>query len=262
VLHAGPQIVSVAGVLMAVAGIVTSWFVPLAPAQAGAGSAQDMKLDWNMLRETTLLLREARTSRPIWLSLLGISWFWAVGATLLAEFPTIARVDLQAGGHVVTLMLAAFSIGVGLGSIFCARLLRGEVSARLLPWASIGISIFTADFAFAAISAGAVHNVAGMLDTWQGRRMLADLLFLAACGGGYSVPLYAICQERSAPSLRSRMIAANNILNALAMVLAATLTAGLYALWPSAAGILLITAVLNLAVTAWIFRILPEFGKT
>jgi hypothetical protein len=140
--------------------------------------------------------------------------------------------------------------------------LRGEVSARLLPWASIGISIFTADFAFAAISAGAVHNVAGMLDTWQGRRMLADLLFLAACGGGYSVPLYAICQERSAPSLRSRMIAANNILNALAMVLAATLTAGLYALWPSAAGILLITAVLNLAVTAWIFRILPEFGKT
>jgi acyl-[acyl-carrier-protein]-phospholipid O-acyltransferase/long-chain-fatty-acid--[acyl-carrier-protein] ligase len=168
-------------------------------------------------------------------------------------------VTLGAGGHVVTLMLASFSIGVGLGSIFCARLLRGEVSARLLPWASIGISIFTADFAFAAMSAGALHSVSGMLGDWQGRRMLLDLLLLSACGGCYSVPLYAICQERSAPSHRSRMIAANNVLNALAMTAGAIVTAGLYAIWPSSPGILLLTAVANLAVTLWIFHILPSF---
>jgi hypothetical protein len=143
--------------------------------------------------------------------------------------------------------------------VLCARLLRGEVSARLLPWASIGISIFTADFALAANSAGALHNVSAVLNDWQGKRMLLDLLLLSACGGCYSVPLYAICQDRSAPSHRSRMIAANNVLNALAMTVAAVLTAGLYALWPSASGILLLTAVANLAVTVWIFRILPAF---
>jgi acyl-[acyl-carrier-protein]-phospholipid O-acyltransferase / long-chain-fatty-acid--[acyl-carrier-protein] ligase len=254
VLRAGPLVVSLAGVGVAVAGIVTARFVPPAPPVV-----RDLKFEWNILRETGILIREAKKNRPVWLSLLGISWFWTVGSVLLAEFPTIARVTLGAGGHVVTLMLASFSIGVGLGSIFCARLLRGEVSARLLPWASIGISIFTADFAFAAMSAGALHNVSGMLGDWQGRRMLLDLLLLSACGGCYSVPLYAICQERSAPSHRSRMIAANNVLNALAMTAGAVTTAGLYAIWPSSPGILLVTAVANLAVTLWIFHILPLF---
>ena len=256
VLHAGPRIVSVCGLLVALAGIVTAWFVPKAP-----GQAQLPKPGWNIFTETVRLIREARANRPVWLSLIGISWFWAVGATLLAEFPTIARVNLQGNGHVVTLMLAAFSIGVGLGSVFCARLLRGEVSARLLPWASIGISIFTADFALAASSAGALHNVQQVLHSWQGWRMLLDLLLLSACGGCYSVPLYAICQERSAPSHRSRMIAANNVLNALAMTLAAIITAGLYAIWPTDSGILLLTAMANFAVTGWIFKILPAFRK-
>jgi MFS family permease len=258
VLRAGPQIVSVAGVLIALAGLVTARFVPPAPSAEPRGS----KFNWNIIRETGILLGEARANRPVWLSLLGISWFWAVGATLLAEFPTIARVELQAGGHVVTLMLTGFSIGVGLGSVFCARLLRGKISARLLPWASIGISIFTADFAVAAMSAGPLHNVGAILGDWQGRRMMLDLLLLAACGGCYSVPLYAICQERSVASHRSRMIAANNVLNALAMTLAAILTAGLYAVWPTAPGILIVTAFVNLLVTGWIFRTLPEFEKS
>jgi acyl-[acyl-carrier-protein]-phospholipid O-acyltransferase/long-chain-fatty-acid--[acyl-carrier-protein] ligase len=259
VLPAGPAVVSVAGVLVALAGIVAAFFVPPAPP-----AAPDLKIGWNIVTETGILVREARANRPVWLALLGISWFWAVGATLLAEFPTIARVDLQAGGHVVTLMMAFFSIGVGVGSVFCARLLRGEVSARLVPYAAIGISIFTGDFAYAAASGGALHDVAAVLASWQGRRMLVDLLLLAACGGVYSVPLYAICQERSAASHRSRMIAANNVMNALAMVVAAILTAGIYVLWPSGPGILMVTAVANFAVAVWIFRMLPEFrrGKT
>ena len=253
-MHGGAVIVAAAGVAVSLAGIVAAYFVPLAPA-----GAPGLQIGWNILRETRTLLREAKQNRPVWLSLLGISWFWAVGATLLAEFPTIARVNLHAGGHVVTLMLAGFSIGVGLGSVFCARLLRGEVSARLVPFAAIGISLFTADFAFAAISAGALHNVPQMFGSWQGRRMLADLILLAACGGVYSVPLYAICQEQSAASHRSRMIAANNVLNALAMVLAAVITAGLYSLWPSGPGILIVTAIANIVVALWIFRTLPAF---
>jgi acyl-[acyl-carrier-protein]-phospholipid O-acyltransferase/long-chain-fatty-acid--[acyl-carrier-protein] ligase len=257
VLHGGPLVVAISGIIVALAGIAAAYFVPPAPP-----AAPDLKIGWNVVAETGILVREAKQNRPVWLSLLGISWFWAVGATLLAEFPTIARVDLHAGGHVVTLMLACFSVGVGLGSIICARLLRGEVSARLVPFAAIGISLFTGDFAIAAISSGALHDVGQMLASWQGRRMLGDLVLLAACGGVYSVPLYAICQEKSAASHRSRMIAANNVLNALAMVLAAILTAGIYALWPSAAGILVLTAVANIAVAAWLFRMLPGFAGT
>jgi MFS family permease len=255
VLHGGPVVVAIAGIAVALAGIAAAYFVPPAPS-----AAPDLKIGWNIIAETGFLVRDARQNRPVWLSLLGISWFWAVGATLLAEFPTVARVDLHAGGHVVTLMLACFSIGVGLGSIICARLLRGEVSARLVPYAAIGISLFTGDFALAAISSGPLHDVVQVLASWQGRRMLVDLILLAACGGIYSVPLYAICQEKSAASHRSRMIAANNVLNALAMVLAAIVTAGIYAVWPSGTGILIITAVLNLAVAVWIFRTLPGFG--
>jgi len=266
VLHRGPEVVAATGIGVALAGMAAAYFVPKAPA-----AAPDLKIGWNILKETGTLIREARANRPVWLSLLGISWFWAVGATVLAEFPTIARVDLQAGGHVVTLMLAVFSVGVGLGSVVCARLLRGEVSARLVPFAAIGISLFTADFALAAMFAApvhhaalhdaALHNVPELLASWQGRRMLADLLLLAACGGLYSVPLYAICQEKSAASHRSRMIAANNVLNALAMVIAAILTAGLYMAWHSGPAILMLTAIANIAVTLWIFRILPEFRK-
>jgi acyl-[acyl-carrier-protein]-phospholipid O-acyltransferase/long-chain-fatty-acid--[acyl-carrier-protein] ligase len=266
VMRGGPEVVSVAGICVALAGIAAAYFVPAAPP-----AAPDLKIGWNIIAETGALIREAKANRPVWLSLLGISWFWAVGATLLAEFPTIARVDLQAGGHVVTLMLADFSVGVGLGSVFCARLLRGEVSARFVPFAAIGISLFTADFALAAIfsgsfhsgalHSGALHNVPEMLASWQGRRMLADLLLLAACGGVYSVPLYAICQEKSAASHRSRMIAANNVLNALAMVLAAIITAGIYAVWHSGPGILIVTAIANLAVAFRLFQILPEFRK-
>jgi acyl-[acyl-carrier-protein]-phospholipid O-acyltransferase/long-chain-fatty-acid--[acyl-carrier-protein] ligase len=264
VLHSGPVVVAVAGITVALAGIVAAWFVPVAPA-----AAPDLKIGWNIAVETGKLIREARANRPVWLALLGISWFWAVGATLLAEFPTVARVDLHAGGHVVTLMLACFSVGVGLGSVFCARLLRGEVSARLVPFAAIGISLFTADFACAAIfsgplhsdalHAGALHNVPEVLASWQGRRMLTDLFLLAACGGVYSVPLYAICQEKSAASHRSRMIAANNVLNALAMVLTAIATAVIYAVLQSGPVILMVTAASNLAVALWLFRILPEF---
>jgi acyl-[acyl-carrier-protein]-phospholipid O-acyltransferase/long-chain-fatty-acid--[acyl-carrier-protein] ligase len=255
VLHGGPVVVAITGIVVSLAGIAAAYSVPLAPS-----AAPDLKIGWNVVAETGILVREARQNRPVWLSLLGISWFWAVGATLLAEFPTIARVDLDAGGHVVTLMLACFSVGVGLGSIFCARLLRGEVSARLVPFAAIGISLFTGDFAIAAISSGPLHDVGQVLASWHGRRMLVDLILLAACGGVYSVPLYAICQEKSAASHRSRMIAANNVLNALAMVLAAIATAAIYAAWPSGTGILIITAVMNVAVAVWIFRMLPEFG--
>ncbi|HET7883893.1 MAG TPA: AMP-binding protein, partial [Acetobacteraceae bacterium] len=148
--------------------------------------------------------------------------------------------------------------GVGVGSVQCARLLHGEVSPRLVPFAALGISLFCWDFASAAASAGTVANAAAALTTFAGWRMIADLFLLAACGGAFSVPLYAIIQDAAKPSERSRMIAANNVMNALFMVAGAAAAAAMAAAGMRGPTVLHVAAIANLFVALWIVRILPH----
>ena len=249
----GQLATSLAGVAVSLAGLAASWRIPPAPPPA-----PDIAVSWNFIRETGRLVRLARDNRPVWLSILGLSWFWTVGATLLSQFPVVARDELGAGGEVVTLFLTLFAIGVGVGSVACARLLRGEVSAWPVPFAALGISLFSWDFARAADSAGTVADVATLLSGTAGLRLGADLLLLAACGGIFSVPLYAILQEKAGAAVRSRMIACNNILNAAFMVVGAGVAAGLSFLGWGAPAILFLTAGLNLAVALWIIRLVPQ----
>ena len=252
-LPGGPAIVSVAGLAIAVAGVASAWAI-----RPAASSAPDLHIGWNVVRETRLLLRTARANHGVWLSLLGLSWFWVVGATLLAELPTVVRDDLGADGHVVTLMLAFFSVGVGAGSVLCSRILKGEVTARYVPFAALGLSVFTFDFAHAILHGQGLVDVHAVLTSLAGWRMLIDLLLLAGCGGLYSVPLYAIMQERSAPGERARVIAANNVVNAVAMTAAAGLTAVLALQGVTPVTVLVLTAAANLFVAGWIVRILPQ----
>lgn len=245
----GPAIVSVAGLAVAVAGALASLAIPRAPS-----SAPDLRVGWNLARETAALLRVARGNHPVWLCLLALSWFWVVGATVLAELPALVRDDLGANGHVVTLLLAFFSVGVGTGSVLCARALKGEVSARHVPFAAVGIAVFLFDFSLAVTRAHGLADVHAVLGGVAGWRMLVDLLLLSACGGLYSVPLYAIIQERSAAAERARMIAANNVVNAVAMVCAAIVTAVLALFGVSPVSILVGTAAANLAAAAGIMR--------
>ena len=251
-LPGGPAIMAASGLAVAAAGVAAARLIPPAAARAPG-----LRIGWNLARETAALLRTARANRPVWLSLLGLSWFWVVGATLLAELPTLVRDDLHAQAPVFTLMLAFFSVGVGVGSVMCSRLLHGEVSARLVPLAALGLSAFIWDFGHAVGQAQGLSTIAAMLGTPRGWRMLLDLLLLAACGGLYSVPLYAILQERSAPAQLARMVAANNVVNALAMVAAAAVTAVLALLGTPPVRVLLITALATLAMAAWIMRLLP-----
>jgi len=254
-LVSGPAIVGAVGVATALVGLLAALAIPVAPA-----ADRSLRIGWNLVRETLDVTRQATKNRPVWLAILGLSWFWAIGATLLSEFPSVARDALGADGHVVTLMLAVFAIGVGAGSMLCARLLRGEVSARHVPFAALGISLFTWDFGATTLYAGGLHlaTVAAVIAAPAGWRMLADLLLLAMCGGIYSVPLYAILQEYAAPSHRARMIAANNIVNAVFMVAGAAAVAGLAATGVSAPRVLEVAAVANFAVAVWIFRLLPQ----
>jgi acyl-[acyl-carrier-protein]-phospholipid O-acyltransferase/long-chain-fatty-acid--[acyl-carrier-protein] ligase len=222
----GTAIVSAAGVAVAGAGLLAACAIPSAPP---AAAPAHVPVSWNLARETLRIVRHARADLVIWRCVLGLSWFWLIGLVLLTQFPVVAKDVLRGDAALVTLLLTGFTVGIGTGSILCPVLLRGAVSARHVPWAGFGISLFAWDFANACQTAGAhgVISIAAVLGSATGWRMLADLVLLAACGGLFSVPLYAIIQERAAPDQRARMIAANNVLNAAFMVAGSAVAAGL-----------------------------------
>jgi acyl-[acyl-carrier-protein]-phospholipid O-acyltransferase/long-chain-fatty-acid--[acyl-carrier-protein] ligase len=249
----GTAWVGAAGMALSLLGLFAAIRIPASPA-----ADPSLRVTPNLIAETWRVVRHAAAIRPIWLSVLGLSWFWTIGATLMTEFPVVARDTLGSDGTVLTLLLSMFAIGVGAGSVQCARLLHGEVSARLVPFAALGISLFCWDFASSAASAGTIATAAAAMTSFAGWRMIIDLFLLAACGGVFSVPLYAIIQHAAAPFERSRMIAANNIMNALFMVAGAAATAALAALGLRAPAVLHVAAAANLFVALWIIRILPH----
>ena len=248
----GTVIVSAAGLLIALAGVLSARAIPPAPAEAGIPP-----LGWNLPRETLRIILHARSDRVIWRCVLGISWFWMIGLVLLTQFPVVAKDTLGGDASLVTLLLTGFTVGVGAGSLLCPILLRGAVSARHVGWAALGISLFIWDFANAGPAAGAagVANIAAVLTHPAGWRLLLDLFALAFCGGVFSVPLYAIIQERAAPAERARMIAANTVLNAAFMVLGSGVVAGLAAWGMGAPTLLRWLAAVNLPVAAGIILV-------
>lgn len=254
-LPGGGLVVSVAGLVVAAAGVVAAQFVPASPTR-DAG----LRVGWNIWVETAGLLRAAKANRAVWRAILAISWFWAMGATVLAELPVVVRENLAGSGHVVTLFLTCFSVGIGVGSLVCGAL-GGRAALRLVPWAGLGMSLFLLDFAYAVTVAGGLGGVDAVLGGWAGRRLMLDLLGLAVCGGLYSVPLYVICQKQAEPAHRARVIAANNVMNAAAMVVAAVLAAGLFYAVKSAPVILVVTATINLAVAGWIVLVLQKLHE-
>jgi acyl-[acyl-carrier-protein]-phospholipid O-acyltransferase/long-chain-fatty-acid--[acyl-carrier-protein] ligase len=244
-----------AGIAIALLGIYAAWRVPPSPA-----ADPTLRITTNIVAASWRTTREALALRVPRRCILGLSWFWTIGAIIMAELPVIARDVLAGSGHVLTLLLTVFAVGVGLGSAFCARLLHGEVSARHVPGAALGISVFLWDFANAcpAAHAAGLTTVVALLTAPAGWRLLADLTLLAACGGIFSVPLYALLQDGAPPSHRARIIAANNIMNALFMVCGAAATAAFDAFAIGPRGALIATAAVNLAAAAIAVRLLPH----
>jgi acyl-[acyl-carrier-protein]-phospholipid O-acyltransferase/long-chain-fatty-acid--[acyl-carrier-protein] ligase len=249
----GDAVVAAAGFTAAVVGLAAALRIPPSPP-----ADPKLRIGVNILAETWRVVKLARSIRSVWLSILGLSWFWTIGATLLTEYPTLTRDMLNADSSVMTLFLTVFAVGVGSGSIFCSKLLKGEVSPRHVPFAAFGISIFCWDFAVAAGAAGHVANADAALASIQGRRMLADLFLLSACGGLFSVPLYAIIQHRAPADGHARIIAANNVVNAVFMVLGAAAATLFAAAGISPAGALELLAFVNFFVAIWIMRLLPQ----
>ena len=220
-----------------------------------------MRINWNPLSETARNLGFARGERAVFLSILGISWFWFYGALFLSQFPALAKDHLGGGEGVVTLLLAVFSIGIGTGSLLCEKLSHKQVEPGLVPLGSIGLSLFAFDLWLASPAQALQHglSVADFLAQAGSLRVLADLILIGVFGGFYCVPLYALIQTRSETSHRSRVIAANNIVNALFMVVASLLAIGLLAAGLSTPQLFLVTAVLNALVAAYIYSVTPEY---
>ena len=194
---------------VAVVGWLASRFIPPAP------PASAVAIDWNPVTASRRALGEAFGSRELAIATLCISWFWALGAIYTSQFVPLAKNNLGGSEGVATLFLAAFSIGVAIGSAGVGRLLGGRVSTRLSPWAGLVMALAGIDLWFAqAAMAGAAGDVATFLGDPRGWRVLGDLLVLAIAGGVFSVPLYGILQTATDPASRARAIAANNIVNA------------------------------------------------
>lgn len=251
--------VSLVCLLLALAGRLVAQRVPDSPPSQAA-----LKINWNPLTETWRNLKLARERRTVFLSLLGISWLWFFGATFLTSFFNFTRDVLHADQNVVTLLLAIFSLGIGLGSMLCERMSGRRVELGLVPFGSIGMTMFAIDLYFA--SRGSVQMepqaLIGMMAFLQQPahwRVMGDLFLLSLFGGFYSVPLYAWIQARCEPTHRARIIAANNILNAFFMIASALLAMALTKAGGTIPELFLLTGLLNAVVAVYIYSLMPEF---
>jgi 1-acyl-sn-glycerol-3-phosphate acyltransferase len=251
--------VQVAAVIMGVAvlGYLSARRVPtLQPA------APELRVDWGWFRPTWQLVSISRRSRAVFHSILGISWFWLLGAVVLSILPELVKDHLGGGAGVVTFVLGAFSVGVGLGAFLCEKLSYEQIELGLVPIGALGLSLF---LGWLGVVSGPFAAQAGVLDIAQflaGSRGLwatAGIVLLAISGGVFTVPLYTMLQGRSEPSSRSRVVAANNVLNALFMVGGSVVLAVLSGLGVTTPQILLILAGANVLVAAYTYSVVPEF---
>lgn len=253
----GAWLVGGTTIVIAVLGFFCALAMPKAP-PVDPG----LQLNWNPLTETWRNLDHIRGNRTVFLSCLGISWFWFYGSIYFTQLPNYTKEVLGGNPGVYTLLLAVFSIGIGAGSILCERLSGHKVEIGLVPFGSIGMTLFGADLYFAhpTTSGELGLDVATMLGQPHIWHVLLDLLLMAIFSGFYIVPLFALIQARSEPARRSRVIAANNILNALFMVVAAALSGVLLNKFGvSIPGLLLATALMNAVVAVYIYTLVPEF---
>ena len=248
----------VAGACLALAlfGRATAQAVPLSPA-----SDPSLVINWNPVSETWRNLKLAHGNLVVFRSLLGISWMWFFGAAFLAQFPAFAKDVLHGDEQVASLLLVVFSVGIGVGSLLCEMLSRRHVEIGLVPFGAIGMSVFSADLYFASrgLAPSAGYTVRAFLAQPAHWRVMADLALLSLFAGLYSVPMYALIQMRSQASHRARIIAANNILNALFMITSAVVVGALLAIGLTIPQVFMVIAVLNAVVALYIFLIVPEY---
>ena len=248
--------IAVAIIVVAAGGYWASRGIPRLPA-----AAPDLKISFNIPRQTLSILRDARANRNVFYSIMGISWFWFIGITYITQLPNYVRYELGGNEQVYVLLLAMFSLGIGAGSFLCERLSGRLVEIGLVPIGALGLTLFGVDIYFnQGLSTGTeLIGPSTFLTQGSSLRVCFDILMLGVSGGLYIVPLYALVQQRSEERKRSRIIAANNVMNALFMVVASLYGLFVLSIGVSIPMLFLIMALMNAAVALFIFLLVPEF---
>ena len=253
----GPLYVTATLIAVAVLGLVCSFAIPTLPPVDPT-----LRVARNPFTPTIEVIKTSAKNRSVFLSILGISWFWFFGSTILSLFPPYARTILAADEHVVTLFLSTFSVGIAVGSFFCEKMSRERLELGLVPLGSVGMTVLLATLYFLPtppLSGEAFMGVSAFLQTREGILITLNLFALSLFTGFYIVPLNTLVQVRAEATHRSRIIAGNNILNALFMVAAAVLLVVAYRVGLSTTEVFLTLALMNLAVAIYIYGLLPEF---
>lgn len=240
-------------------GFVTSFFLP-----KSNNSNQEIKINLNLWSETLNIIKYAYSKKQVYLAILGISWFWFIGAAILSQLPSLTKDILGSDENVANLFLATFSIGVGVGSFLCSKILKNEISTKYLFISALGLSLFGIDLCFAS-RISAVHyepeqlkSIFVFLLKKHNWRILLDLFCLSAIGGIYVVPLFAILQFHSSVKHRSRVIAANNLINSIFMVASAGAVSVLFYLGYTIPFVIFLVSIFNLVVAFYIYKLLPD----
>ena len=252
----GATWVAVACIALAVLGRVLSQAVPVSPS-----TDPGLRINWNPVTETVRNLKLAHGNLVVFRSLLGISWMWFFGAVFLSQFPSFAKEVLHGNEQVASLLLVVFSVGIGVGSLLCEVLSRRHVEIGLVPLGAIGMSVFAIDLYFASrgLPPASGLSLSAFVAQPAHWRVMADLALLSLFAGLYSVPMYALIQLRSAPTHRARIIAANNILNALFMIVSSIAVGLLLHFGATIPQVFLIVGIANAIVAGYIFLLLPEY---
>jgi len=252
----GPVYVAAACLTIALAGRVLAQSIPPSPA-----TDPGLRINWNPFTETWRNLKLAHGNIVVFRSLLGISWMWFFGAVFLSQFPAFAHEVLRGDEQVASLLLVVFSVGIGAGALLCEVLSRRHVEIGLVPLGALGMTVFSVDLYFATrgLAPETVQGLATFLAEPAHARLLVDLALLSLFAGIYSVPMYALIQMRSEPSHRARVIAANNILNALFMVASSLIAGALLGAGFTITELFLFVGLANAVVAGYIFLVVPEY---
>ena len=247
--------VAVAIIFFSICGFVSSQFIPSAQAEQ-----PDLVIDYNPIRSGKSIFKTLAGNKAIFYTVFGISWFWFFGATFLTQLPNFSREYLHGDPYVATVLMAMFSIGIGVGSFISSHLSRGKVEIGLVPIGALGMTIFGFYLGVMKLPYSAdVNTVTGILTQWVYIKALLTLLLLAISGGLFIVPLYAYVQSKTPLEYLSRNIAANNILNAFLMVIAGIFAIVSFKFGNSIQNLFVIVALMNAVVGLFIFTRVPEF---
>lgn len=254
-MEQGRLYVACAIVSLAVAGYTASRFIPITPSLN-----ENLRINWNVFSETYRNFKFLKTNRTVFLSVLGVSWFWFLGATYLVQLPNYTKTILGGNEQVVTLLLVLFTVGIGVGSLLCNWLSGRKIEIGLVPFGSIGLTLFGMDLYLSQPDVMPVVTIGLKEFLLNGHlRLMADIILIGFFGGLYIVPLMALVQQRSNPKHMSRVIAGNNIINALLMVVSAIVAIIILSSGFSIAELFLLVAVFNAIVAIYIYSLVPEF---